>query len=73
MMPLITRIGGIFMLFLLHKYFPLGGGAISLIKDTAKNRRVVMAAANPMRSDGDQRCRVVGTSEIWIFYPEAKW
>lgn len=73
MMPLITRIGGIFMLFLLHKYFPLGGGVISLIKDTAKNRRVVMAAANPMRSDGDQRCRVVGTSEIWIFYPEAKW
>lgn len=73
MKPLITRIGGIFMLFLLHKYFPLGGGVISLIKDTAKNRRVVMAAANPMRSDGDQRCRVVGTSEIWIFYPEAKW
>ena len=64
MKPLITRIGGIFMLFLLHKYFPLGGGVISLIKDTAKNRRVVMAEI--------RQGRQTPTQSVVIPYSETK-
>lgn len=64
MMPLITRIGGIFMLFLLHKYIPLGGGVISLTKDTAKNRRVVMAEI--------RQGRQTPTQSVVIPYSETK-